>query len=147
MADVKISALPTAGAITGAELVPIVQGGITSRSTVSVISNGDKKVYRAIIDQSGSSAPTATVLENTLGGTVVWSRNNAGEYIGTLSGAFPFQKTIWNTPQYNLAYNNFANGINFFRVDSNTMEIDTLLNGVLVDGQLNEQPIEILVYP
>ena len=36
-ADVKISGLPAATTLTGTELVPIVQGGITSQTTVSAI--------------------------------------------------------------------------------------------------------------
>jgi hypothetical protein len=35
MTNVTISGLPAAGAITGAELVPIVQSGVTSRATVA----------------------------------------------------------------------------------------------------------------
>jgi len=37
MADVRITALPAAQAITGAELVPVVQGGLTVQTTVSAI--------------------------------------------------------------------------------------------------------------
>jgi hypothetical protein len=46
--------------------------------------------YSAVLSQSGTSAPTVLqVNENTLGGTVVWTRSTTGIYIGTLSGAFP----------------------------------------------------------
>lgn len=31
-------------------------------------------IYTALLSQSGTDDPTATVLENTLGGTVVWTR-------------------------------------------------------------------------
>jgi hypothetical protein len=37
MSDVRITALPAAGTITGAELVPVVQGGLTVQTTVSAI--------------------------------------------------------------------------------------------------------------
>ena len=40
MANAKISALPAASAITGAELVPVVQGGTTSQTTVDDILTG-----------------------------------------------------------------------------------------------------------
>lgn len=39
-------------------------------------------VYTAYVNQDGTSAPTDTDLENTLGGAVVWSRNNTGVYYG-----------------------------------------------------------------
>ena len=41
------------------------------------------KVYTALLTQSGTNAPVATVLENTLGYDIVWSRLNAGGYIAT----------------------------------------------------------------
>lgn len=52
------------------------------------------KVYVALLTQTGVNAPVATVLENTLGGTVVWSYNDVGEYIGTLTGGFTNNKTL-----------------------------------------------------
>lgn len=51
-------------------------------------------VYRALLTQTGTNAPIATVLENTLGGTVVWTRIQAGTYLATLSGAFTLGKTF-----------------------------------------------------
>jgi hypothetical protein len=39
MADVRITALPTAQAITGSELVPVVQNGLTVQTTVSAITS------------------------------------------------------------------------------------------------------------
>lgn len=37
MADKKISELPASGALTGDELVPVVQGGTTMRTTVAAV--------------------------------------------------------------------------------------------------------------
>src|SRR5687767_6514065 len=56
------------------------------------------KVYKAILTQSSTSAPVATVLQNTLGGTVVWTYNGVGDYTGTLTGVFIDGKTIVNAP-------------------------------------------------
>jgi len=50
--------------------------------------------YVALLTQSGTSAPVATVLENTLGGTPVWSRFGVGAYYVTLVGSFTANKTI-----------------------------------------------------
>ena len=41
------------------------------------------KVYTALLSQTGTDAPVATVLENTLGYDIVWSRLNAGGYLAT----------------------------------------------------------------
>jgi len=38
------------------------------------------KVYTALLTQSGTDAPVATVLENTLGGNVTYTRAQAGNY-------------------------------------------------------------------
>lgn len=51
------------------------------------------KVYTALLSQTGANAPVATVLENTLGGDVVWSYEDVGDYLATLSGAFIDGKT------------------------------------------------------
>jgi hypothetical protein len=50
---------------------------------------GTYKEYVATITQSASAAPVPTVLHNTLGGTLVWSRSGTGTYLATLTGAFP----------------------------------------------------------
>ena len=44
-------------------------------------------VYTALITQTGTDAPVATVLQNTTGGTIVWTRNSTGRYVATISGA------------------------------------------------------------
>lgn len=54
-------------------------------------------VYTALLSQSGTSAPVATVLENTLGGTVVWGYSGVGTYTATKSGAFTLNKTFFST--------------------------------------------------
>ena len=43
-------------------------------------------VYTALITQTGTDAPVATVLQNTTGGTIVWTRNSTGRYVATISG-------------------------------------------------------------
>ena len=44
-------------------------------------------VYTALIDQAGTAAPTATVLQNTTGGTITLSRTSTGAYAFAISGA------------------------------------------------------------
>jgi hypothetical protein len=55
------------------------------------------KRYVTLLSQSGTDAPVATVLENSLGGTVVWSRDASGRYTGTLAGVFTANKTVGNS--------------------------------------------------
>lgn len=55
--------------------------------------------YVANLSQYQTNAPVATVLENSLGGTLVWTRVSAGIYRGTLVGAFPdASKIFWPNP-------------------------------------------------
>jgi len=83
--------------------------GVSSNSeNITVSSGGDDvnisitpgestpnyNLYVALLSQSGTDAPVATVLENSLGGTVVWTRANIGEYTATLASAFTANKTM-----------------------------------------------------
>lgn len=76
------------------------------------------KIYRALLFQSGTDAPVVTVIENTLGGTLVWSYNDVGSYTATLTGAFILGKTAIKTPgnQLNLSstsdFEIFSSGLN-----------------------------------
>src|SRR3990167_5465013 len=56
-------------------------------SLTSSTQTAGKKVYKALLTQAGTDAPTAIILENTIG-NIVWSRNGVGDYLGTLTGAF-----------------------------------------------------------
>lgn len=111
------------------------------------------KVYRALLAQSGTAAPVATVLENTLGGTVVWTRSDVGLYVGTLDGSFTENKT-WisqvNVPvELDRATFNIAES---FRSDADTVKVQTAKINVADGAQTNEDAclidssIEIRVY-
>lgn len=53
------------------------------------------KVYIALLTQTGTDAPVATVLVNTLGDTITWSRDSAGTYTGQPGGTpFTTNKTV-----------------------------------------------------
>ena len=52
-------------------------------------------VYTALITQAGTAAPVATVLQNTTGGTIVWTRTSTGRYVATISGTtYTADKTV-----------------------------------------------------
>lgn len=162
MADTKISEMTAATNLTSAS-IPIVQGGANKKAASTLFVPCLK--YVALLTQSGTDAPVATVLENTLGGTVVWTRNSLGQYFGTLSGAFTENKTI--APPFPLSNNSVfmplttggAGPIGYYEIakagalnvtnyivlnsyDENTnfVELSTMLNGEPI-------LIEIRVYP
>lgn len=85
------------------------------------------KVYTALLTQTGTDAPIATVLENTIG-NIVWTRSSAGDYQATLNEAFTLGKTYlncWlNYASCNASFSNAAttatsNELYFFTYDDN----------------------------
>ncbi len=106
------------------------------------------KVYRPLLTQTGTDAPVATVLENTLDSTVVWARSGTGTYT-TQTGVFDLTKTF------------IVNQSGFLSVgDQWTFQISVTVAGavtitayadptgsVTADDLLSNFPIEILVYP
>jgi hypothetical protein len=106
------------------------------------------KVYTALLTQTGTDAPVATVLENTLGGTVVWGYTVTGEYTATLSGGFTLNKTfiVMGNTFDSVNSTLMLTGILALNADGfqlNTARID---DGMLVDNQLLNTAIEIRVY-
>lgn len=103
------------------------------------------KVYTALLTQTGTDAPVATVLENTLGGAVVWSYIGVGLYRGTLSGAFMANKCFAQNPNQQGwdTTTPMGSGYKYYRVDNNTIELDTSGG----DDALMLSPIEIRAYP
>ncbi|KUJ60886.1 hypothetical protein AR687_15890 [Flavobacteriaceae bacterium CRH] len=102
-------------------------------------------VYTALLTQSGTNAPVAIVLENTLGGEIVWSYDAAGTYSGKLAGAFTDLKTATyitpaNVGALTLHY------VNRTSVDAVTIstKISTLSAGR--DNLLSNTTLEIRVY-
>lgn len=68
MADQKISAMPSASALTGAELIPLVQSGANVQTTLSSITSFTR-TYGAFsdnTDQTGSVTDGTAMLFNTI---------------------------------------------------------------------------------
>lgn len=109
------------------------------------------KIYRALLNQSGTAAPVATVLENTLGGSVVWTRGGVGRYSGTLSGAFTASKTM----VFIQSPTAITDGTSLGAKSSTTSVVDVASDFVDVsapganpaDDLLIDTALEILVYP
>ena len=106
--------------------------------------NPEPNEYVALLTQSGTAAPSVTVLKNTLGGTVVWTRNAAGVYYGTLTGVFTQDKTAASISYSGAAGANVSLGIGWATVDY--VAIGTGVAGVLTDGQLNRSRVSIHVF-
>lgn len=102
------------------------------------------KKYVALLSQSGTNAPVVTtLLENTLPGTIVWTRTSAGLYYGTLTGAFTNLKTWCMICPISVGAT-----WSLYPTDTNQVQLRTWddASAVGVDGYLNETSIEIRVY-
>jgi hypothetical protein len=139
---VTLSAALNALASTSAPDKVIVLEGSTAKQTDPSNIGGGYLKYVALLSQTGTGAPTAVVLENTLGGTVVWTRSGVGDYRATLSGVFTENKTVI----FNNLTGGFANYI--FWNSTSEIAINTTDNtGTFVDDALVSTSIEIRVYP
>ena len=64
----------------------------TWNGSTYIDSEGRTGVYKALMTQTGMTAPTVTVLINYIG-NIVWSFTSSGIYTGTLAGKFLANKT------------------------------------------------------
>ncbi len=101
------------------------------------------KVYKALISQSGTAAPTVTVIANTLG-DIAWTRGNQGSYVGTLTGAFTENKTLAFIGNTLASTTIFAAQ----RSDANTVGVTSLdsATDTVSDSLLYLVPLTIEVY-
>jgi hypothetical protein len=100
------------------------------------------KVYRALLTQAGTAAPTAVVLVNQIG-AIVWARTGVGTYTATLAGAFLAGKTLIRSMAYDQATGKMLSGV---RTDNNTI---TFKNGVAAGAASDvfaDVLVEIVVY-
>jgi hypothetical protein len=107
------------------------------------------KVYTAIITQTGTDAPTAVVLQNTLGITPTLTRFATGNYRITASNTFTANKTFCIVGQEA----NSGTGMNYiWASDSNDDEVllqtydGAGLGAALTDDKMDRLSVEIRVY-
>lgn len=106
------------------------------------------KKYVALLSQSGTDAPIAIVLENTLETTPTWSYINTGQYRITATGKFTLEKTAITISQVDsdagkrMVYQNDVDTIDVYSYDS----LGAANNDSLNDGEAYTV-IEIRVYP
>lgn len=107
--------------------------------------------YQAIVTQSGTSAPSATVALNELGATLTWGRTSAGIYTITAGSAvFTSNKTVI------LLSNPITGLVTYIVVPTSTTIITvstfllsviaTVLTAVGTDALMTNLLVEIRVY-
>ena len=100
------------------------------------------KSYVALISQTGTAAPTVTVLENTIG-NIVWTRFAAGDYRGTLTGAFTSGKVFCLSNQIEPLQTILIVRKNIDSIAINTI---TAATTSAIDSALVNTSIEIRIY-
>jgi len=115
--------------------------------TASIQGDAVPKVYRALLTQSSTDAPTATVFQNTLGENPTFSYENTGVYAATfLSPLLLEDKT---SSWMGVA----GDGIDItklytvYRDGSTALFIRSYNGGTPADNLLTDSYVEILVYP
>jgi hypothetical protein len=136
-------------AVDGVKSIDVGGSEVTATQLANLITYGNPtgvKVYRALLTQTGTDAPVATVRENTLGGTVVWTWNNNGEYDATLAGAFTVNATV--ASGLNIVSNDDPGNVcsmQAYPISINAVRFRTMDTGLPTD--LHDFGVEILVYP
>lgn len=105
-------------------------------------SNPSTETYRALLTQTGTAAPVATVLENDLSAAIVWAYVSPGVYTGTLAGAFPATSFV-------TIFNNSLDedvSMRLVRTSANVITLSTSDTGLAANSLLSSTPIQIIVY-
>jgi hypothetical protein len=100
------------------------------------------KVYTALLTQSGTDAPVATVLENTLGYAITFNYQGVGMY-SVNENPFDINKTFCLLNQFGGNIGTYNSAIN---IEEGAIVLRTSLDGVAYDTLLQSTPIEIRVY-
>lgn len=118
-------------------------------SAISQKNSSAPKVYRALLNQTGTNDPVPIVLENSIG-PVTWQRNSQGIYVAFYNnGAWP-SANIWlsvgGVPQAGDVWPFYVSGgfvvLNKFNMFINLGNLDYLL----ID-ELSSVNVEIYLYP
>jgi len=145
----NITAYPT-GTVKASDLilgtsVPLANTddfAVTQNFTASSISSLGVvyQSYTALLTQTGTNAPVATVLNNTTGGTITWTRTGSGAYTATIADAvFTENKTVvFANPGIMVSNDN-----SFGWARTNDTQIAVSLS---TDGRVTDGSFEIRIY-
>lgn len=104
-------------------------------------------VYSALISQTGTSAPTQVVLENTTGGSITWVYDYDSSYTGfwSLGTLDPVKTFVVFQPGINSMCAPFDAGVQWDGLTNYNIRILNDNGGY--DGTLSNRAIEIRIYP
>jgi hypothetical protein len=141
MANKKFSEFTEATTLEDLSLAGL-QDGDNVKVPIELVNIRPYKVYTALLTQTDTNPPVATVLENTIG-NIVWSRSNTGIYEATLNDAYTLDKTHCLCGTLRVSSNV---GLIFIQFNENSVRLIVSVNGFISDNLLNNFSIEIRVY-
>jgi len=132
---------------TSTEGNPTKTASISSIATIANSLNLGYTVYSALLTQSGTAAPVATVLQNTITGTLTWTRSGVGDYLLTSNGT-PFTDNKVQVFVNNGAPISTTSSIKWTRASTSQIGIKTFAQstGLVADDLLLSGSIEIRIY-
>ena len=98
------------------------------------------KVYKALLTQTGTDAPTAIVLENTLGVIPIFTYNGAGDWVLSVNNSLFVNPNKVYYPKLVAA----STGPDFISFDIITVNDISILGG---DSTMLSMPFYLEVYP
>lgn len=103
--------------------------------------------YVALLSQIGTSAPTSTIVDNTLSGTPSLARTGTGSYTLTLASEFPAGTTNCIIGSVNLDHTT-SYSANIYRLSDDVIQITTgdWSTPEAIDDVLDNTSIQITIY-
>jgi len=138
--DVVLSGISSATTATTVTSLGIDETGKIVKATTG----SGYRVYTALITQTGTTAPTVIVLENTIDPTISFVYNDVGDYdIVSSNSAFTIDKTFVISPLITGQLDT-----NVFTLNNSTTNINlsTFSNGTQANDLLDKSSFEIRVY-
>jgi len=106
---------------------------------------GGTKTYIALLTQEGTGAPTGQPIINNIG-NIIWTRDSTGKYLGTLTEAFPLNRTTLEITQQ-VQGSQFIISNHEVGEPSDQILINTRASNIDADDQLWRNYIKITIYP
>ncbi len=125
----------------------IVPDGAISGNEVDISGSSDPLVYRALLTQSDVEAPTATVLQNTLGENPTFSYENTGVYAATFLSPLLLEDKTSSWMGVAGDGIDITKLYNVYRDGNTALFIRSYNGGTPADNLLTDSYVEILVYP
>ena len=142
----KVNNYPLKTPSAGDKLFGSDSNGDQKQFDMSNFGTSTYKVYTALLTQTSTNAPTAVVLENTIG-NITFNYNGIGSYDMILTGEFLANKTwiVAGSADINAGGGDFAT-LDARRFDDDTIRLITYDNFSLANEMLVNTSIEIRVY-